>query len=79
MSFVGPSYHLNHRKADVQRAVNLMPVAHEVGGGKSVAYLDSVPGLRTFSTAGAATGALLTEGGGFLLLESGGKILLDAA
>jgi len=47
--FVGGSYELNARKADVQRAVNLCPVVAEVAGAKSVAYLDSVPGLTTFS------------------------------
>lgn len=47
--FVGPSYTLNTRKADVQRTVNMFPVANEVAGGKSAAYLESVPGLVVFS------------------------------
>lgn len=47
--FVGPSYQLNTR-ADVQRVVNLYPVANEVEGGKADAYLESVPGLDVFSS-----------------------------
>jgi hypothetical protein len=47
--FVGPSYHLNTRKADVQRTVNLFPVMNEVAGGKTGSYLQSVPGLVEFS------------------------------
>lgn len=75
--FVGPSYQLNVRKADVQRVVNLFPVVNEVPGGKSVAFLDAVPGLDTFSDAVAAEAALLLESGGYLLLETGGRILLE--
>ena len=47
--FVGPSYHLATRKADVQRSVNLFPVMNEVVGGKTEAYLQAVPGLDVFS------------------------------
>lgn len=75
MRFVGPSYALNHRKADAQRAVNLMPVPNEVLGGKSHAYLDSVPGLRVFSANDLAL--LLTETDGYMLTEDGGFILLE--
>ena len=71
--FVGPSYWLNVRKADVQRAVNLCPVANEVSGGKSIAYLESIPGLATFSS---VEGVLLQEDGYFILTESGNPILL---
>jgi len=46
---VGPSYVLQNRDADVQRSVNLFPVVNEVQGARSVAYLDSVPGLTVFS------------------------------
>ena len=64
---VGPSYNLNNRDVDVQRSINLMPVVNETPGGKSFAYLESVPGLRAFAvTAGFA-----------LLLEDGGRILLE--
>lgn len=76
MSFVGPSYQLNARKADVQRAVNLFVVQNEAAGGKSVAYLDSIPGLTEFSTDSVVTGAILLENGGYLLTEAGFKILL---
>lgn len=47
--FVGPSYHLATRKADVQRAVNLYPVQNEVVGGKTGSYLQAVAGLDLFS------------------------------
>lgn len=47
--FVGPSYQLNTRKADVQRTVNMFVVRNEVAGGKSQMYLESVPGLNVFS------------------------------
>ncbi len=78
MSFVGPSYHLNTRKADVQRVVNLMPVVNEVQGTKSVAYLDSIPGLREFSTTTTGLPSILLESGDYLLLEGGGHILLES-
>lgn len=77
IQFVGGSYNLNTRKADVQRAVNLMPVRNEVPGGKSIAYLDSVPGLVGFSTDTSVSGFLLMENGFHLLLESGDKIILE--
>lgn len=51
LPFIGPSYSLNTRKADVQRAVNLFPVANEVVGGKTGSYMQSVPGLDEFSGA----------------------------
>lgn len=47
--FVGPSYSLATRKADVQRSVNLYPVANEVIGGKTGSYMQSVAGLDLFS------------------------------
>lgn len=76
--FVGGSYDINARKADVQRAVNLFPVVAEVAGAKAVAYLDSIPGLGVFSADVAAQGPfLLLQGGGFLLLSTGGKIRLE--
>ena len=76
-SFVGPSYTLNARKADVQRAVNLMPVVNEVPGGKNVAYLDATPGLTVFSETVAIYAALLWTEGGYLLQQNGGKLLLS--
>lgn len=75
MSFIGPSYTLNARKADTQRAVNIFPVMNEVAGGKSVSYLDSIPGLTEFSVV-APVGALLMESRFYLLTEGGFRILL---
>lgn len=77
IKFVGPSYQLNARKADVQRLVNMHPVVTEAPGGKSFAYLDQTPGLTVFSAA-VALGFLLQENGGFLLQESGGNLVLEA-
>lgn len=79
MSFVGPSYVLHARKADVQRSVNMFPVINEINGGKSVAYLESVPGLTPFSTDATVTGAILTNDGFYLLTEDGFRILLGNA
>jgi hypothetical protein len=47
--FVGPSYDLKVRKADVQRSVNMMPTPIESGTGKAKVFLKPVPGLREFS------------------------------
>lgn len=47
--FVGPSYDLKVKKADVQRSVNLMPTPIESGTGKSGMFLKPVPGLVEFS------------------------------
>jgi hypothetical protein len=52
--FVGPSYQLNTRKADVQRTVNMFVIKTEVAGGKSAIYLESIPGLTVFSEPVAA-------------------------
>lgn len=49
LPFIGPSYSLATRKADVQRTVNMFPVMNEVVGGKTPAYLQQVPGLDLFS------------------------------
>ncbi len=79
MKFVGGSYHLNTRKADVQSTKNMFVVKTEAPGGKSVAYLDSIPGLRVFSGSLGGTGFILLQSGGRILLESGGRIKLEAA
>lgn len=49
--FVGPSYALASRKADVQRSINLMLKQTESGTGKPALnfYLESVPGLAQFA------------------------------
>ena len=75
--FVGPSYDLQHRKADVQSSKNLYPVVAELPGGKAVVYLDQVPGLTAFSTDVSDIDCLLMETGDFLLQEDTGKIVLD--
>lgn len=46
--FVGPSYTLAARTADVQRSVNLYPAPVESGSGKSQYMLQSLPGLSVF-------------------------------
>lgn len=75
--FVGPSYTLNTREADVQRAVNLFPVFNEAPGGKSVAYLDQIPGLQVFSAPAVELSYLLLHQGGYVLLNDGGGLLLQ--
>lgn len=47
--FIGGSYTLGVRKADVQRSVNCYPVATENPGGAVAEYLQSIPGLDVFS------------------------------
>ena len=78
MLFVGPSYHLNARVADVQRVVNMMPVVNEVAGSKTFAYLDSIPGLTAFSTPEATVAYLLTYGYDYLLTHDGQRIEVTA-
>lgn len=51
LPFVGPSYELALRKADVQRAVNMYLVAAETPA-KAAFYMDSVPGRRLFANPG---------------------------
>lgn len=53
-SFIGPSYRLDDRKADVQRSINLMPTQIESGSGKTDVFLEPIPGLRIFSVYGVA-------------------------
>lgn len=47
-NFIGGSYLLKRRKADIQRSINLMPTPIESGSGKSNIYLAPTPGLRVF-------------------------------
>lgn len=58
-SFVGPSYSLTLRKADIQRSVNLHLVGMETPG-KAPFVLQSVPGYALFSTLGAQVRGCLT-------------------
>lgn len=69
-NFVGPSYQLNTRKADVQRVVNMLPVMNEVPGGKSAAYMKSVPGLEVFS---AYSGGLVVARG--MIANTAGTVM----
>jgi hypothetical protein len=78
--FIGGSYQLNTRRAEVQRTVNMVWKKPEGPGGKgNDGYLDSLPGLREFAASPGGTGFILLESGGYLLLESGGRIKLEAA
>lgn len=80
--FVGGSYSLDFRKADVQRAVNLYPSMIESGTGKAPAVLNSIPGMAVFATLGAevrgiweAAGRLfVVAGSGLYEVGSGGAI-----
>ncbi len=51
--FVGPSYKLNTRRADVQRVVNLYVAPNESGSSKTPTMLKSIPGLVQFANAGS--------------------------
>lgn len=46
--FVGGSYELKRKKADVQRTINMCPTPIESGTGKAKIFLQSIPGLRQF-------------------------------
>lgn len=63
--FVGPSYQLNNRKADVQRTVNMYPKAVESGTGRAQYFLKSVPGLvERFNLAGKEVRGFASIAGG---------------
>jgi hypothetical protein len=51
--FVGPSYTLAVRDADIQRTVNMFPSIVESGSGKSPSILRSIPGLVEFADLGS--------------------------
>lgn len=68
--FVGPSYSLNNRKADIQRAVNLYLSGMEAAA-KSVATLQSVPGLiRRGTVTGEYRGSIETNDRAFVVFGS---------
>ena len=69
--FVGPSYDVKVRKADVQRSINLMPTPVESGA--AGVFLKGVPGLKVF---GVTESYLLQESGERINLEAGGSLLL---
>ena len=50
--FVGGTYQMNAKTFDVQRCINLYPMASETGTSKSVGALISCPGYSLFTTAG---------------------------
>jgi hypothetical protein len=69
--FVGPSYTLATRAADVQRTVNLYPAPIESGSGKSAFMLQSVPGLE------AVNEALGSEGRGCFEIDGRAYVVVD--
>lgn len=71
VAFVGPSYQLASRTADVQRSVNMRPVPIESGSGQSAYMLQSNPGLSVFANgAGAGRGAYSINGRAFVVVGS---------
>lgn len=83
--FVGPSYQLENRRADVQRAVNMYPVRVESGTGKSQFFLRSLHGYDEFASSTAigkkvvkamhvadgSSGIFALTEGAFCLVDSG--------
>jgi len=53
--FVGQTYAMDARTFDVQRCVNMYPIASEVGTSKSPSALRSIPGYTLFCTAGGGS------------------------
>lgn len=70
--FVGQSYTLATRAADVQRSVNLYPAPVESGSGKSQYMLQSLPGLTVFcdEMTGEGRGCFDINGRGFCVVGS---------
>jgi hypothetical protein len=67
--FIGPSYQLNVRSADVQRSVNLYPCPIESGSGNNAWMLRSVPGRTVFSAgSGEGRGCFETAGRAFIVI-----------
>lgn len=56
VAFVGPSYSLETRSADVQRTINMRPVPVESGSGRSQFMLQSNPGLDVLCSIGGGEG-----------------------
>lgn len=70
--FVGPSYQLASRTADVQRSVNLRPVPVESGTGKSAFMLQSNPGLvQVVSIGGEGRAAFAVNDRKFVIVGQG--------
>lgn len=69
ISFVGPSYQLATRSADVQRTVNMRPVPIESGSGTSPTMLQSNPGMSVFATSsGLGRGGYATRDRAFFVI-----------
>lgn len=67
--FIGPSYQLNVRSADVQRVVNMFPCPIESGTGNNTWMLRSVPGLVSFSAgSGEGRGCFESAGRAFIVV-----------
>jgi hypothetical protein len=70
--FVGVSYALDNRRADVQRSVNLYPAPIESGSGKAQMMLRSIPGLVSRYVVGAVgRGAYEINGRTWVVVGSG--------
>ncbi len=73
--FVGPTYNLQSRPADVQRTVNMVPKLIEPGTERERWAFSDVPGLSVF---GNAFGFILMETSGYVLNEVNGHIQLES-
>jgi hypothetical protein len=71
-TFVGGSYALDSRTADVQRAVNCYPAPIESMTGKAGFMLKSIPGLVRFASIGSVgRGAYEINGRAWVVVDSG--------
>lgn len=77
--FVGPSYDLRSRPADVQRTINLIPVPLEPGNEKTAWVFKDVPGLRAFSTLGAPIRGILKTSGRLFAAAAGKLYEINSA
>jgi hypothetical protein len=82
--FVGQSYQLASRTADVQRSVNMRPVPVESGTGSSAFMLQSNPGMAVFCAGGPGKGrgayaindrAFVVIGSAFCEVTAGGQLI----
>lgn len=87
--FVGPSYQMDARSFDVQRSINLYPLASETKTSKSITALRSTPGLELYATAGNGPGrggisstsgrAFVVSGDGFYEVNTNGTTTLHGS
>lgn len=68
--FVGPSYTLNARTADIQRSVGMFPAPVESGSGKAQFMLQSIPGLVSLNStmSGEGRGCFEINGTGYCVV-----------